>query len=83
MVWPLIANGALKRADDPLGDALQHRVVGRDGGDDGEFVAAEPRHEVLGRAGCRERRSVTLRISSSPTGWPSVSLTSLKWSRSM
>ena len=28
-------------------------------------------------------RNVTLRISSSPTGWPKVSLTSLKWSRSI
>ena len=52
-------------------------MVGAGDGDDGEFVAAEPRDEILARM-IRDSRMVTLRISSSPTGWPSVSLTSLK-----
>ena len=51
MVWPLIAYGALKPPMIRSADALQHRVVGRDGGHHGELVAAEPRHDVLGPHG--------------------------------
>ena len=51
----------------PLGDRLQRCDVRRRGGDDGEFVAAEPRDQIVAAQRMRLRRCVTLRISSSPT----------------
>ena len=39
--------GRAERIDDAAGDSLQRVGIGFAGGDDGEFVAAEPRHQIL------------------------------------
>ena len=55
--------------------------VGRRREHDGELVAAEAREQVLGATGSA-RRAPRRSSSRSPTWWPSVSLSSLKPSRS-
>ena len=39
--------GRADRGDDAPGDGLQRIGIRRAGGDDGEFVAAEPRHQIV------------------------------------
>jgi len=59
------------------------RVSGRAGQQDGELVAANRAIHGRGVAhAVAAGRPATKRSSSSPAAWPSVSLTSLKWSRS-
>ena len=73
-----------ERGCQQLGELLRHRVGGGSPASDcriGELVAAEPRGEI-GRPDAAFDPVGHRRSRRSPTGWPSVSLTSLKWSRS-
>ena len=47
MLWPDDRIGRADRGDDASGDRLQRIGIGCAGGDDGEFVAAEPRDEIV------------------------------------
>ena len=58
------------------------RVEAGVGQQDGELVAAEPGHQVVGAEHARCRRGPTWRSSWSPAWWPRLSLTSLNPSRS-
>ena len=62
--------------------ALARRLVARVE-HDRELVAAEPRQRVARRAAPSSRRGPIWRSTSSPAWWPSVSLSSLKPSRSI
>ena len=47
MLWPRDGVRRADRGNDPAGDGLQRIGIRRASGDDGEFVAAEPRHQIV------------------------------------
>ena len=47
ILWPADQVGRADRGNDASGDRLQRIGIRRASGDDGEFVAAEPRHQVV------------------------------------
>ena len=77
MVWPSIANGALSMA--MMRSAMPSSTAWS--ADTEVMTANSSPPSRATRSSLRsvpDSRRVTLRINSSPTGWPSVSLTSLK-----
>ena len=75
--------GLADRFVDPL-DQFHDVVRAPDAGlDDGELVAAQPGDEIASPGRRPRRRDATALSSSSPTGWPSESLTLLNSSMSI
>ena len=73
--------GFLDRLDDPVGELLDLLAALRVVDDDRELVAAHAA-DVPSAATSSTRRLATARSTASPLGWPKVSLTGLKPSRS-
>ena len=69
-LWPPIAKGARKRRDDPLGEQAGMAGLAAACLDDGELVAAEPRHQLVAARPPRAAAAPTSTSSSSPAGWP-------------
>ena len=73
------ARGSRSRSPRPTALRLARAAARQD---DRELVAAEPGQRRRSRGCGRRSTSAISSITRSPAGWPSVSLTCLKWSRS-
>ena len=81
---PSTSIGSCSAAQQALGPVRGHRRGGQAGQQDGELVAAEPGDQVAGLRGRGLQPLGDLRAAPGRRrAWPRVSLTSLKWLRSI